>query len=77
MPQQSLRHVPWTCRWGRFGGPVEASAQSPRGFVFWVCGHPLNDRPRLLDRTACQECPLWEPGEEFRDSAEADRMAQV
>jgi len=59
----SLRHVPWTCRWGRFGGPIEAPAAAP-GFVFWVCGHPDRKGPMLLDRGTCDACPMGEPKED-------------
>jgi hypothetical protein len=59
---QSLRRVPWTCRWGRFGGPVQAAGAATQGFVFWVCGHPQEaETGRPLDREACERCPNWEP----------------
>ena len=41
----SIKHVPWTCRWGRFGGPVDPNDPSAPGFVFWVCGHPQTMGP--------------------------------
>jgi hypothetical protein len=64
---QSLRRVPWTCRWGRFGGPVKAAGVATQGFVFWVCGHPHETgAPRPLDRGACESCPRWEAVNEVR-----------
>lgn len=60
---QMLRHVPWTCRWGRFGGPVDSPAGNAPGFVFWVCGHPDKKGPKLLDRGSCEVCSLWEANE--------------
>jgi hypothetical protein len=68
--QTSVKHVPWTCRWGRFGGPMDVTsvARNP-GFVFWICGHPAADGPRPLDRDSCERCPDWEPAETFRAQA--------
>jgi hypothetical protein len=65
-----LRHVPWTCRWGRFGGPVQPSASTFRGFVFWVCLHPQAEPHRLLDRGSCEGCPWWEANEKFDEERE-------
>ena len=66
MLTQSLRHVPWTCRWGRFGGPVDAPAGMGPGFVFWVCAHPGEGGLRPLDRDSCERCPDWEPSEAYQ-----------
>ena len=60
---QSIRHVPWTCRWGRFGGPVMVAEKGTPGFLFWVCGHPDSQAHRALDRQTCRECHRWEPAE--------------
>jgi hypothetical protein len=60
----SVRQVPWTCRWGRFGGPVEQPGSGAAGFVFWVCAHP-EISPRLLERGSCEHCPHWEPAEGY------------
>lgn len=54
----ALRRVPWTCRWGSFGGPITASTQTPSGFVFWVCTH--QERAGALRRNSCESCPYWE-----------------
>jgi hypothetical protein len=61
---QTLRRVPWTCCWGRFGGPVHAREDVAPGFLFWVCGHPQAGAPRLLDRDSCTRCDRWEPVDE-------------
>ena len=52
--------APWTCKWGRFGGPVNARDEVSPGFVFWVCGHPQTEGPRLLERNDCAACGRWE-----------------
>jgi hypothetical protein len=67
----SLRRVPWTCRWGRFGGPVEPRDTTPHGFVFWFCMHPDLPAGRLLDRGSCELCPMWEPAAEFDEARTA------
>lgn len=58
---RTIRHVPWTCRWGRFGGPVDSNDSSAPGFVFWVCGHPETMGPKVLGRDLCETCARWEP----------------
>ena len=60
MENQPLRRVPWTCTWGRFGGPIDAARAPAPGFVFWVCGHPDTNGAGLLDRSTCETCPRWE-----------------
>jgi hypothetical protein len=54
----TLRHVPWTCLWGRFGEPVPSSwpTLSPR-FVFWICAHRDAESP--LTRDSCKQCRRW------------------
>ena len=47
---ESIRHVPWTCRWGSFGGPVDPHPGAAPGFLFWVCEHPTQPAP-----------PRWRP----------------
>lgn len=60
MDTQTLRHVPWTCRWGQFGGPVAPSGLTP-GFLFWMCARPQDPAgPRALDPGSCENCPYWE-----------------
>ena len=62
LTRATLRRVPWTCKWGRFGGPMRSKDAS--GFVFWTCGL-LQERsePRPLGRDTCERCPDWEPRE--------------
>ena len=55
----AIRRVPWTCRWGSFGGPVVPTEQTPSGFVFWVCTHQACRG--ALERQTCEACPFWEP----------------
>lgn len=66
---QSLRRVPWTCKWGRFGGPVPSAEPLPPGFVFWVCARPQEHQGvvRLLTRGTCERCPEWEACDEGSD----------
>jgi hypothetical protein len=56
-----LRHVPWTCRWGRFGEPVPPpSPATASGFVFWTCACPKMEDCRLT-RGSCERCGHWHP----------------
>jgi myo-inositol catabolism protein IolC len=58
---QTLRHVPWTCRWGQFGGAISPAAGLIPGFVFWVCDRPQHPPgPRPLNRNTCETCVHWE-----------------
>jgi hypothetical protein len=58
---ETLRRVPWTCRWGQFGGPVTDGCLGHPGFVFWTCErHAGEGLPRPLGRDECERCPLWE-----------------
>jgi hypothetical protein len=63
--QTTLKRVPWTCRWGHFGGPLDATIPRDFGFVFWVCARPDTDLPRILNRDSCEDCARWEPSEPF------------
>lgn len=60
-PVETLRHVPWTCLWGRFGEPVSPrpAALGPC-FVFWSCAHPDADACGLT-RDTCPQCRQWRP----------------
>jgi hypothetical protein len=77
--QPTLRHVPWTCRWGRFGGPIDSAGTPVRGFVFWLCGHPDAPAGRLLDRGSCEACTNWEAADEFveRPRLARDRLGEL
>ncbi len=58
--ENAVRRTPWTCKWGRFGGPVNARDEVSPGFAFWVCGRPQGTAPRLLGRDDCVKCDRWE-----------------
>jgi hypothetical protein len=68
MDTYTIRRVPWTCRWGRFGVAVEATGLGSRvDDVFWACHQPTRaPNLRLTKRYECEECPFWEA----RDSVE-------
>jgi hypothetical protein len=57
---QAVKRVPWTCKWGRFGGPVRPLEATAAGFVFWMCSHPNEPAPQPLPRGCCEQCPFWE-----------------
>ena len=42
MNTYSIRQVPWTCEWGRFGVAVEdlGAGRSRVDDVFWACHRP-------------------------------------
>jgi len=54
----TLRHVPWTCIWGRFGesAPSTWPTFSPH-FVFWTCARP--GARACVTRERCNSCPHW------------------
>jgi hypothetical protein len=60
----TLRHVPWTCEWGRYGVAVQqvTSHESQVDDVFWVCHHPvIAPHLKALDCAECRTCPGWKP----------------
>jgi hypothetical protein len=58
---ETLRHVPWTCRWGRFGEPVPPPPPVAGAcFVFWTCAHPQVENCQLT-RDSCERCGHWHP----------------
>jgi hypothetical protein len=64
MNRRTLRRVPWTCEWGRFGVAVQqlTSTDSRVDDVFWAC-HNLARSPetRSVTRHECEACPDWIP----------------
>jgi hypothetical protein len=69
MPAQRdvLRHAPWTCQWGEFGGvlgvsgrPSQPLSPGARRWSPWVCLHP-DVRPEwgYLAEGDCNDCPFW------------------
>jgi hypothetical protein len=66
MTTHTIRRVPWTCRWGRFGVAVEDRVSVPRvDDVFWACHQPEHDL-RLTKRDECEHCPHWEARSNIR-----------
>lgn len=64
MPSQTaIRRLPWTCRWGVFGGEVNVREDTPVGFTFWSCRHRQLNPARPLMRGSCEDCPWWEAAE--------------
>ena len=64
MNPDTLRRVPWTCEWGRFGLTAEQiTAENSRvDGVFWACHHPgLAPEIKLVGRRECETCPVWTP----------------
>lgn len=63
MQAHSLRRVPWTCEWGRFGVATEDLGQdrSRVDDVFWACHYPKGapGGVRLTRRGECETCPFW------------------
>ena len=63
MHSATLRHVPWTCEWGRFGVVESHRTADPRiDDVFWACHHPvIAPHLKVLACGECATCPLWIP----------------
>jgi hypothetical protein len=58
-----VHHVPWTCRWGRFSGPLPAHTAYRRSL--WGCAHPSKAAaPPVVDEPACEACECWEVREQ-------------
>lgn len=51
---------PWTCEWGRFGGPGGTAVVTDGHAAFWKCCHPvLRASPRPLAPEDCEYCAFW------------------
>jgi len=62
MNVNTIRPVPWTCEWGRFGVAVEelGAGRSRIDDVFWACHHPsCATGIRVTIREECERCPFW------------------
>ena len=62
MHPATLRRVPWTCEWGRFGVAIEpvTPTDSRVDDVFWACHHPvIAPHFKALACGECATCPLW------------------
>ncbi len=69
MEAYTIRRVPWTCHWGRFGVAVEdlGLAGSKVDDVFWACHHPRRaPELRVTKRDDCEYCPFWEEAARLR-----------
>ena len=64
MNPRTLRRVPWTCEWGRFGVAVEqlTPTDSRVDEVFWAChNRARSPEIRSVTRRECETCPEWIP----------------
>jgi hypothetical protein len=62
MKSYSIRRVPWTCEYGRFGVAIEdlGSGESRVDDVFWACHNPQRSPElRLTRRGECEVCLYW------------------
>jgi hypothetical protein len=62
MKTYTIRRVPWTCEWGRFGVAIETlnAGGSRVDDVFWACHYPPDaTEVRLTRRGECEHCPSW------------------
>jgi hypothetical protein len=62
MRAYTIRRVPWTCEWGRFGVLSEdlGDGRARVDDVFWGCHCPgYGAAPRLTKRGECETCPFW------------------
>jgi hypothetical protein len=70
MNAYTIRRVPWTCEWGRFGVASEdlGRGRSRVDDVFWACHHPTRSpNLRLMKRGECEACPNWAAAARFRE----------
>ena len=70
MNPRSLRRVPWTCEWGRFGVAVEqlGKGDSRVDDVFWACHHPVRaSEIQSIKRGACETCSHWKPASRLQE----------
>ena len=71
MKPYTMRRVPWTCDWGRFGVATEdlGAAGMSVDEVFWMCHHPrLAPQLRVARHGDCEQCPFWQEAARFRES---------
>ena len=70
MKSYTVRRVPWTCEWGRFGVAIEdlGAGQARVDDVFWACHYPKDARGvRLTHRDECEHCPSWQEATRMRN----------
>ena len=76
MMASTIRRVPWTCEWGRFGVAIEdlGAGRSRVDDVFWACHYPRGGTEvRLTTRGECEHCPFWTQAARLR----ADTLAST
>lgn len=69
MNSYSIRPVPWTCEWGRFGVAVEdlGAGRSRVDDMFWACHRPSGPSGiRVTKRDECEHCPFWREAARLR-----------
>ena len=69
MNLHSIRRVPWTCQWGRFGVVTEelGAGSSRVDDVFWACHHPRGGpEVSIIGRDECKRCRFWIEAPRFR-----------
>jgi hypothetical protein len=69
MKSYSIRRVPWTCEWGRFGVAVEdlGADRSRVDDVFWACHNPSGPAGiKVTKRDECERCPYWREAARLR-----------
>jgi hypothetical protein len=72
MKSYAIRHVPWTCEWGRFGVAIEelAAGEARVDDVFWACHYPNGACGiRLTHRGECEHCPCWREAVRLRPAS--------
>jgi hypothetical protein len=75
MHPDHLRHVPWTCEWGRFGVAVEQvhPGESRVDDVFWACHHPaIAPDVKAVSSGECRACPMWNPASRYSQTPSPD-----
>ena len=74
MMASTIRRVPWTCEWGRFGMAIEdlGAGRTRVDDVFWACHYPRDGTElRLTKRGECEHCPFWVQAARFGADAQA------
>jgi hypothetical protein len=72
MHAYSIRRVPWTCEWGRFGVTIAElyDGNSRVDDVFWGCRCPeRGGGVRPTRRGECETCPFWKQAARLRTEA--------
>lgn len=76
MQPYTIRRVPWTCEWGRFGVAIEDLGAGVLRVddVFWACRRPgQGPDVRLTKRGECEQCPFWIEAARLRPGSEGTK----